>query len=50
MAEENKNRTAVVAIVTGIIALFLGLCLGAMLGGTGGYLIGRSTAARPRGP
>jgi S1-C subfamily serine protease len=47
MTEENKNRTAVIAIVTGIIALFLGLCLGAMLGGTGGYLIGRSTAARP---
>jgi hypothetical protein len=46
MAEENKSRTATVAIVTGIIALFLGLCLGAMFGGLSGYLVGRSTAAR----
>jgi len=47
MAEENKSRTATVAIVTGIVALFLGLCLGAMFGGMGGYLIGRSSAPRP---
>ena len=46
MAEENKSRTAVVAIVTGIVALFLGLCLGAMFGGMSGYLVGRSTAPR----
>ena len=44
MAEENKSRTAIVAIVTGIVALFLGLCLGAMFGGMSGYLVGRSTA------
>jgi hypothetical protein len=46
MAEENKSRTATVAIVTGIVALFLGLCLGAMFGGLSGYLIGRSNAPR----
>ena len=46
MAEENKNRTATVAIVTGIIALFLGLCLGVMFGGMSGYLVGRSSAPK----
>jgi S1-C subfamily serine protease len=47
MAEENKNQTATVAIVTGIIALFLGLCLGVMFGGVSGYLVGRSSAPKP---
>lgn len=47
MAEGNKTRTAMVAVVTGIIALLLGLCLGIMFGGVSGYLVGRSSAPKP---
>jgi len=46
MAEENKNRTASIAIVTGIVALLLGLCLGVMFGGMSGYLVGRASAPK----
>ena len=46
MVEENKNRTATVAIVTAIVALFLGLCLGVMFGGMSGYLVGRSSVPK----
>ncbi len=43
--EENgrKSRTTLV-IVTGIITLLLGLCLGAVFGGVGGYFLGRQAA------
>lgn len=46
MSEDKQNRTAIIAVVTGVIALLLGLCIGAMLGGAGGYLVGRSSAPR----
>ncbi len=43
---EQQNRTTLIAIITGIVALLIGLCLGAAVGGAGGYLIGRAGAAR----
>ncbi len=46
MGEEKQNRTALIAVITGIVALLLGLCLGAMIGGAGGYLIGRAGVAK----
>ncbi len=46
MGETPKNRTALIAVITGLIALLLGLCLGLAAGGVGGYLLGR--AAGPR--
>jgi membrane-associated protease RseP (regulator of RpoE activity) len=42
----NKDRTVVVALVAGIIALLFGLCAGAALGGAGGYLAGRRSTSR----
>jgi S1-C subfamily serine protease len=44
---EHKGRTVTVAIITGVIALLLGCCLGAMAGATGGYFIGHQAAGRP---
>jgi S1-C subfamily serine protease len=44
---EHKNRTATVAIITGVVALLLGCCLGAMFGVMGGIFIGHQTAGRP---
>jgi membrane-associated protease RseP (regulator of RpoE activity) len=38
---ETKDRTVTVAVITGIVALLLGCCLGAMIGGVGGLAIGR---------
>lgn len=46
--ENEKSRTTTIAVVTGIVALLLGLCLGMMLGGVGGYFIGRSAAPAPK--
>lgn len=46
MEGEKPNRTAWIAVITGIVALLLGLCLGGLAGGVGGYLIGRSAAPR----
>ncbi len=50
MIEEKKNRTTLIAVITGIVALLLGLCLGATVGGVGGFLIGRSAAPRVAPP
>ena len=46
MEDAPKNRTALIAVITGLVALLLGLCLGLAVGGAGGYLIGRSAAGR----
>ncbi len=46
--ENQSNRTVTIAVVTGIIALLFGLCAGALLGGLGGYAVGRQAAARAR--
>ena len=46
MEEDKSNRTTLIAVITGIVALLLGLCLGCLVGGAGGYLIGRSAAPR----
>ena len=43
---ENKDRTVTVAIITGLIALLLGCCLGVMAGAMGGYFIGRQASYR----
>jgi membrane-associated protease RseP (regulator of RpoE activity) len=47
MTETKGDRTATIAVVTGVIALLLGLCLGALAGGIGGYFIGRGVAPGP---
>jgi membrane-associated protease RseP (regulator of RpoE activity) len=39
--EQKSNHTVAIAVVTGLIALLLGVCLGGLVGGFGGYLIGR---------
>lgn len=44
MEETRKDRTALIALLAGGIALLLGLCLGALGGGVAGYLIGRQAA------
>jgi S1-C subfamily serine protease len=44
---EQKNRTVTVAIITGVVALLLGCCLGAMFGVMGGIFIGHQAASRP---
>lgn len=41
---ETKDRTATVAIITGIVTLLLGCCLGALVGVLGGYALGRQVA------
>jgi S1-C subfamily serine protease len=46
MEGEKSNRTTLIAVITGIVALLLGLCLGGLVGGASGYLIGRSAAPR----
>jgi len=46
MEGEKQNRTTLIAVITGIVALLLGLCLGGLAGGVGGYLIGRSAGPR----
>lgn len=46
MESEKSNRTALIAVITGMVALLLGLGLGGLIGGAGGYLIGRSVASR----
>ena len=43
---ENKDRIITVAVITGVIALLLGCCLGAMAGAAGGYLIGHQATGR----
>lgn len=44
--ETKKDRTALIALVAGGIALLLGLCLGALGGGVTGFLIGRQSGER----
>lgn len=44
--ETKTNRTVMIAIVTGVITLLLGLCLGALVGGAGGFLIGKQAGQR----
>jgi S1-C subfamily serine protease len=44
---EHKDRTVTVAIITGVVALLVGCCLGAMFGVMGGLFIGRQAAGRP---
>ncbi|MGQ9491198.1 MAG: S1C family serine protease [Anaerolineae bacterium] len=44
MEEPRKDRTALIALLAGSIALLLGLCLGALGGSVAGYLIGRQAA------
>ncbi len=44
--ETKKDRTAVIALIAGGIALLLGLCLGALSGGAVGFLIGRQANER----
>ena len=43
---EHKDRTVTVAIITGVVALLLGCCLGAMAGVLGGYFIGHQASSR----
>ncbi len=49
METNDKNRTTTIALVTGVIALLFGLCLGALVGGAGGFLLGRQTGAQSGG-
>jgi S1-C subfamily serine protease len=42
----HKDRTVTVAIITGVVALLLGCCLGAMAGALGGYFIGHQASSR----
>jgi S1-C subfamily serine protease len=44
---EHRERTVTVAIITGVIALLLGCCLGAMFGVMGGIFIGQRAASSP---
>jgi membrane-associated protease RseP (regulator of RpoE activity) len=44
--EPREDRTVMIAVITGLIALLLGICLGAVAGGLGGYFIGRGSAAQ----
>ncbi len=46
MENEPRNRTTLIAVVTGIVALLLGLCGGAVFGGFAGYALGERAAAR----
>jgi S1-C subfamily serine protease len=43
---EQKNRTVTVAIITGVVALLLGCCLGTMFGVIGGIFIGHQASSR----
>ncbi len=42
--ENRRDHTVTIAVVAGAVALLLGLCLGAVAGGLGGYFIGRGAA------
>ncbi len=44
--ETKTNRTVLIAIVTGVITLLLGLCLGTLVGGAGGFLFGKQAGQR----
>ncbi len=44
--ETKTNRTVLIAIVTGVITLLLGLCLGTLVGGAGGFLLGKQAGQR----
>ncbi len=46
METNEKNRATTIAVVTGVIALLFGLCLGAVVGGAGGFLLGRQTGVQ----
>ena len=43
---EQKDRTVTIAIITGVVALLLGCCLGAMAGALGGYFVGHQASSR----
>ena len=43
---EHKDRTVTIAIITGVVALLLGCCLGAMAGALGGYFVGHQASSR----
>jgi S1-C subfamily serine protease len=43
---EHKDRTVTVAIITGVVALLLGCCLGVMAGAMSGYFIGQQASNR----
>ena len=45
---EHKNRIVTVAIITGVVALLLGCCLGAMVGAMGGFFIGHQASQPAR--
>ncbi len=44
--ENKRDRTALIALIAGGVALLLGLCLGALGGGAAGFLIGRQAGER----
>lgn len=44
--QPDKSRTVTIAIVSAIVALLLGLCGGAAIGGVAGFALGRSAEAR----
>ncbi len=46
MENEPRNRTALIAVVTGVVMLLLGLCAGAVVGGFAGYALGERNASR----
>jgi S1-C subfamily serine protease len=46
---EHRERTVTVAIITGVIALLLGCCLGAMFGVMGGIFVVQRAASSPAG-
>ena len=43
---EHKDRAVTIAIITGVVALLLGCCLGATAGALGGYFIGHQASSR----
>lgn len=43
--EAKSDRTVTIAVIAGVVALLLGLCMGALAGGVGGYLIGRQSVS-----
>ncbi len=48
--QPDKSRTVTIAIVSAIVALLLGLCGGAAIGGVAGYALGRSAETRALRP